>query len=171
MKNQSTFVKTEKDRPSTFGWLQFEKKELQELQKLAIRSPSAMGVLIYLTNNMSRSNALAVSQTVLSTHVGISVRSVASAVKTLSEHNFIEVVKVANLCVYRINSRVAWQGNRGERFACFSADIIAVEAEQDAKTMDNIMPLKPVPQLGDGERLVVGNESIDPPDQNEMHLP
>lgn len=171
MKNQPALVKTENDKPSTYGWLQFEKKGLQELQKLAIKAPSAMAVLIYLTNNMSRSNALAVSQAVLAQHVGISVRSVAGAIKTLSEHNFVEVIKVANLCVYRINSRLAWQGNRGERFACFSADIIAVEAEQDAKTMGNLTPLKPVPQLGDGERLVVGNEAIDPPDQQEMDLP
>jgi hypothetical protein len=171
MKNSAAIVKTGNDKASTFGWLQFEKKGLQELQKLAIKSPSAMGVLIYLTNNMSRSNALALSQTVLAKHVGISVRSAASAVKTLADHNFIEVIKVANLCVYRINSRVAWQGNRGERFAYFAADIIAVEAEQDAKTMENSIPLKQVPQLGDGERLIVGNESIDPPDQQEMDLP
>lgn len=170
MKNQPAVVKTEKDKPSTFGWLQFEKKGLQELQKLAIKSPSAMGVLIYLTNNMSRSNALAVSQAVLAKNVGISIRSAAGAVKTLIDHNFIEVIKVANLCVYRINSRVAWQGNRGERFACFSADIIAVEAEQDAKTIANKTPLKPVPHLGGGERLMVSNETIDPPDQQEMNL-
>jgi hypothetical protein len=171
MKSQRAIVKTEVDKPSTFGWLQFEKKGMQELQKLAIKSPSAMGVLIYLTNNMSRTNALAVSQAVLAKHVGISVRSAAGAVKTLTDHNFIEVIKVANLCVYRINSRLAWQGNRGERFACFSADIIAVEAEQDAKTIGKTTPLKPVPHLGDGERLVVGNEAIDPPDQQEMNLP
>ena len=171
MKKQTAVVKTDDDKPSTFGWLQFEKKGLQELQKLAIKSPSAMGVLIYLTNNMSRYNALAVSQAVLAHHVGISVRSAAGAVKTLTEHNFIEVIKVGNLCVYRINSRLAWQGNRGERFACFSADIIAVEAEQDAKTLDNKKPLKTVPYLRDGERLIVGNEAVDPPDQQEMNLP
>lgn len=171
MKNQAALVKTEKDKPNTFGWLQFEKKGLQELQKLAIKAPSAMGVLIYLTNNMSRTNALAVSQAVIANHVGISVRSTASAVKTLCDHQFIEIIKVGNLCVYRINSRLAWQGNRGERFACFSADIIAVESEQDSKYMDNLLPLKQVPQLGDGERLIVGNENIDPPDQQEMDLP
>ena len=171
MKNSSAVVKTNEDKPNTFGWLQFEKKALQELQKLAIKSPSAMGVLIYLTNNMSRSNALAVSQAVLAKHVGISVRSAAGAVKTLTEHNFIEVVKVANLCVYRINSRLAWQGHRGERFAYFAADIIAVESEQDPKMLDNKTPLKSLPQLGDGERLIVGNEQIDPPDQQEMDLP
>jgi hypothetical protein len=46
-----------------------------------------------------------------------------------------------------------------------------VEAEQDAKTLDNKKPLKTVPYLRDGERLIVGNEAVDPPDQQEMNLP
>ena len=57
-------------KPSGFGWLQFEKKGLQELQKLAIRSPAAMGTLLYLVNNMSRSNALVVSQTAIAAGIG-----------------------------------------------------------------------------------------------------
>ena len=56
-------------KPSGFGWLQFE-KGLQELQKLAIRSPAAMGTLLYLVNNMSRSNALVVSQTAIAAGIG-----------------------------------------------------------------------------------------------------
>ena len=62
-------------KPSGFGWLQFEKKGLQELQKLAIRSPAAMGTLLYLVNNMSRSNALVVSQTAIAAGIGQSVRA------------------------------------------------------------------------------------------------
>jgi hypothetical protein len=169
--NSTAIVKTEGDKPPTFGWLQFEKKGLQELQKLAIKSPSAMGVLIYLTNNMSRTNALAVSQGAIAKQVGISLRSAMSAVKTLTEHNFIEVIKVGNLGVYRVNTRLAWQGNRGERYAHFTAEIIAFESEQSPKTIDNETPLKPVPQMAAGERLLVGNEPIDPPDQQEMELP
>ena len=103
------------------------KKGLQELQRLALRAPMAMGVLLYLVNNMGRSNALAVSQGAMSKKLGISVRAVAGAVATLSNHNFIEVVKVGNMNVYRINSRVAWQGKRGERFAAFNAEILAFE--------------------------------------------
>lgn len=163
-------VKTEDDTPATFGWLQFEKKGLQELRRLSLRAPTAMAVLLYLTTEMSRSNALAVSQAVIAKKVGIGIRSVNSAVKTLTEHNFIEVIKVGNLGVYRVNTRLAWQGVRGERFAHFNAEIIAIEAEQD-REIDNRPALKPVPQMQDGERLLVGNENIDPPDQQEMELP
>ena len=70
----------------------------------------AMGVLLYLVNNMGRSNALAVSQGAMS-KLGISVRAVAGAVATLSNHNFIEVVKVEQH--ERLPNQqpcVAWQG-------------------------------------------------------------
>ena len=74
-------IKDENSKEGAFGWLQFEKKGLQELQRLALRAPMAMGVLLYLVNNMGRSNALAVSQGAMS-KLGISVRAVAGAVAT-----------------------------------------------------------------------------------------
>lgn len=166
----SAIVKTEDSRPSTFGWLQLEKKVGQELQKLAVKHPAAMGTLLYLANNMGRNNALAVSQAVIAKKVGISLVSVSRAIKLLDNHRFIEVVKVGNLCIYRVNTRVAWQGNRGERFAYFTADVIAFEREQSYE-LDSKDPLKQVPVLDAGERLFVGNEAIDPPDQQEMELP
>ena len=52
-------VKTEDEKPATFGWLQFEKKGLGELRKLATKAPTAMSVLLYLAQNMSRTNAIA----------------------------------------------------------------------------------------------------------------
>ena len=158
-------------KPSGFGWLQFEKKGLQELQKLAIRSPAAMGTLLYLVNNMSRSNALVVSQTAIAAGIGAKRESVNRALKYLREHNFIQSVKAGGATVYVVNSKVAWQGNRGERYAAFGADVLAIEAEQEQDLIDDPRPLKSVPKLMEGERLLVGNEPIDPPDQGELELP
>jgi DNA-binding Lrp family transcriptional regulator len=165
-----SIIVSEDQRPATFGWLQLEKKVGQELQKLAVKHPAAMGTLMYLANNMGRNNALAVSQSVISKKVGVTIASVNRAIKTLDKHRFIEVVKVGNLCVYRVNSRVAWQGNRGEKYAYFSADIIAFEGEQSAN-LEVLEPLKKVPVLHDGERYLMSNDPIDPPDQQEMELP
>lgn len=158
-------------KPSGFGWLQFEKKGLQELQKLAIRSPAAMGTLLYMVNNMSRSNALVVSQTAIAAGIGAKRESVNRALKYLREHNFIQSVKAGGATVYVVNSKVAWQGNRGERYAAFGADVLAIEAEQEQDLIDDPRPLKSVPKLIEGERLLVGNEPIDPPDQGELELP
>lgn len=159
-----------KEKPNTFGWLQFEKKGLKELQKLATSSPAAMGTLMYMLNNMSRSNALVVSQKAIATELGLSIKSIGNSVKLLTEHHFIETIKVGNTSVYVVNSRVAWQGERGARYAAFGADVIALEIEQSGP-IDDLKPLKSVPRLHEGERLLVLNEPTEPPDQQELDLP
>lgn len=159
-----------KEKAATFGWLQFEKKAMKELQDLSMRSPPAMGTLMYMVTRMSRSNALVVSQQAIATELNTSRETVNKAIRFLSSHNFIQVIKAGGSSVYVVNSRVAWQGERGARYAAFGADVIAIEAEQTSE-LDNMPPLKGVPKLHEGERLMVGNEAIDPPDQGELDLP
>ena len=163
-------VPLEKEKPATFGWLQFEKKALKELQEMAMKAPAAMGTLMYMVNRMSRSNALVVSQQAIANELKCSRVTVNGAVRYLVQHNFVQVIKAAGASVYVVNSRVAWQGIRGERYAAFGADIIAMESEQTGQ-LDDLPPLKGVPILHDGERVLVGNEEGPPPDQQEMHLP
>lgn len=158
------------EKPATFGWLQFEKKAVRELQDLAMRSPAAMGTLMYMVTNMSRSNALVVSQQAIATGLKCSRVTVNQAIKYLVEHNFVQVIKAGGSTVYVVNSRVAWQGERGARYAAFGADVIAVETEQTGP-IDDLPPLKGVPKLHEGERLLVGNEATEPPDQGELDLP
>lgn len=157
------------EKPATFGWLQFEKKALKELQNLAIKSPAAMGTLMYMVNRMSRSNALVVSQQAIADELHIKRESVNRAIKHLVDHNFVQVIKAGGASVYVVNSRVAWQGDRGSRYAAFGADVIALESEQTGQ-IDDLPPLKGVPKLHEGERLLVGNERIEPPDQGELDL-
>jgi len=158
------------EKPATFGWLQFEKKAMKELQVLAIKSPVAMGTLMYMVNRMSRSNALVVSQQAIANELGIKRESVNRAIRHLTDHNFVQVIKAGGASVYVVNSRVAWQGDRGARYAAFGADVIALETEQTSE-LDNLPPLKGVPRMHEGERLLVGNEAIEPPDQGELELP
>lgn len=159
-----------KEKPATFGWLQFEKKAMKELQDLSMRSPAAMGTLMYMITRMSRSNALVVSQQAIATELKTSRQTVNGAIRFLTEHNFVQVIKAGGSSVYVVNSRVAWQGERGGRYAAFGADVIAIEAEQTGE-LDDLPPLKSVPKLHEGERLMVGNEPIEPPDQGELDLP
>lgn len=163
-------VPLEKEKAATFGWLQFEKKAMKELQDLSMKSPPAMGTLMYMVTRMSRSNALVVSQQAIADELKCSRVTVNVAIRFLVQHNFIQVIKAGGSSVYVVNSRVAWQGDRGARYAAFGADVIAIESEQ-AGDLDNLPPLKSVPKLFDGERLLVGNEEGPPPDQQEMELP
>lgn len=164
-------VPLQKEKPPTYGWLQFEKKAIGELQKLSMKSPAAMGALMYLVNHMSRSNALVVSQAAIAEGIGATRQTVNGAIRYLAQHNFIQIVKAGGATVYVVNSRVAWQGERGARFAAFGADVIAIESEQAEGVIEDTRPLKGVPQLVEGERLLVSNEPTDPPDQQEMELP
>jgi len=166
----NAIVPLEKEKPNTFGWLQFEKKALKEIQDLAMRSPPAMGTLMYLVNHMSRSNAIVVSQQAIAAELRTSRVTVNKAIAFLVAHNFIQIVKAGGNSIYIVNSRVAWQGERGARYAAFGADVVALEREQD-RPIDDLPPLKGVPKLFEGERLLVGNEAIDLPDQQEMELP
>lgn len=159
-----------KEKPPTFGWLQLEKKAAGALSKLAMKSPPAMATLMYMVNRMSRSNALVVSQGAIAKDIGTSRETVNKAIRLLADHNFVQTVKVGGSSVYVVNSRVAWQGERGARYAAFGADVIALESEQD-HPIDDLPPLHSVPQIQPGERVLVGNEPIDPPDQGELSLP
>jgi hypothetical protein len=71
-----------------------------------------------------------------------------------------------------VNTKVAWQGRRGARFAHFHADIIAYENEQPkGKDLDDKEPLMQIPTAEPGERILVTNAPKEPPDQQEMELP
>ena len=87
-------------KPNTFGWLQIEKKSASELKRLAIKSPIAMGSLMYMVERMSRSNSLMVGQEVIAADLGVSARSVSAAIALLDKLQFIEVTKVGTGYVY-----------------------------------------------------------------------
>jgi hypothetical protein len=162
----------EKEVPPTFGWLMVDKKPIQALKKLAIAHPIAMGCLMHFVENMSRSNAYMASQKSIADQLGVSTIAIKKAVAVLENSRFIQIVKIGTANAYVVNTKVAWQGRRGERFAHFHADIIAYENEQQkGKDLDNDEPLIQIPSAKPGERVLVGNEPIDPPDQQEMELP
>jgi len=126
---------------------------------------------MHMVENMSRSNAFMASQQSIAKALGVSTVGVKKAVAVLESSKFVQVIKIGTTNAYIVNTRVAWQGNRGARFAHFNADIVAYEYEQRGVDLDDTSPLNQLPVLEDGERLLVGNEEIDPPDQQEMELP
>ena len=171
MTNVSVPVR-ENESPPTFGWLMMDKKPIQALKRLAIEHPIAMGCLMHFVENMSRSNAYMASQQSIGKALGVTSRAVKTAVSVLQEARFVQVVKIGTANAYIVNTKVAWQGNRGARFAHFHADVVAYENEQPAgREIDDDTPLIPLPVLEEGERLLVNNDEIDPPDQGEMLLP
>ena len=143
-----------KDKVNTFGWMQIDKASLAGFEKLALQSPIALAVLLWMAQRMTRTNGLVVGQKTIAESIGKTERSVCTAFALLDKLNFIERIKVGTGFAYRVNSRVFWQGRRGERYAHFYAHVIAIESEQSS-SIDGRTPLKTVPHL---QKIVGDNE-------------
>ena len=70
--------------------------------------------------------------------MGLAPRTVQNTITVLRDCTFVQVLKSGNVNVYIINSRVAWQGERGMRYASFNAQILVDESEQ-AKPVDELI--------------------------------
>ena len=166
----------EKDgRGQQQGWLQVDKKVHQKMWQFGLKNPTGLAVLHFLTSRLHRgTNGVVMSYAAMAAAMGIADRTAKTAVAALADARFIQILKSGKSNVYIINSQVAWSGVRGARFAAFSAEILVSEEEQATSVdqlIDESKALNEVPQLFGGERLLVGNEELDPPDQGELNLP
>ncbi|WP_321940075.1 replication/maintenance protein RepL [Paraburkholderia sp. J8-2] len=153
------------------GWLQVEKQTLRAITALSIKHPVAAGMLHLLASKMNRTNAVVISKRAIADELGVTERSVERAVVVLKDGKWVQVAKAGTQNVYIMNSRVYWQGARGARFANFYAAVTLTEKDQAAGEVDDKSELRQIPVAGDGERYLVGNEQLPPPDQQEMELP
>ena len=157
------------------GWLQVDKRAHQKMWQFGLKNPTALAVLHFLISRMHRgTNGVVMSYAAMAQVMGIADRTAKTAIAALAEANFVQILKSGKSNVYIINSQVAWQGVRGARFAGFNAEIVISEGEQVEpvdKLIEDAQKLATVPQLLEGERLLVGNEQLDPPDQGELELP
>lgn len=113
------------------GWLQSDKQAHESMWRLSIKSPAAITVLHFMISQLARgTTGVIISAPAMARKLGISERSVKSAVKLLKEMKFVQILKSGNTNAYVINSRVAWQGKRGFRYASFNAQIMVDEFEQ-----------------------------------------
>ena len=162
-------------RGNVQGWLQVDKRVHQTMWQFGLKNPTALSVLHFLTSRLARgSNGVVMSYAAMSSAMGIAERTSKNAIAALAQAKFIQILKSGKSNVYIINSQVAWSGVRGARFAAFSAEILVSEEEQATSVdqlIDESKALNEVPQLFGGERLLVGNEELDPPDQGELNLP
>ncbi len=159
------------------GWLMSDKKAHQAMWRFGVKpgNGTAIVVLHFLTSRLHRgTNAVVISFEAIAKTMSLSEKTIKTAIKKLAEAKFIQILKTGKSNVYVVNHQVAWQGPRGARFAAFGAELMVHEAEQDT-TVDQLIKdaetLESVPIMDIDERLLVGNEDVDPPDQQEMELP
>jgi hypothetical protein len=103
--------------------------------------------------------------------MGISARTAQAAVAVLQQNKFVQILKSGNANVYVINSKVAWQGHRGMRYASFNAQLIVDEQEQVKKLEDLVHDaeeLLEVPVMGMEPEDEEGKTIDMDPDQKEL---
>ena len=142
-------------------------KNLRALQK---ENPSAALLFSVIRENMQiGTNAVAISNTAFCKLIGKSRATVTRAIKHLTEHNYVQVIKVGTTNTYVVNEQVAFAGNPGQRKAVFSATVVAHECEQD-EGWNEVKKLKAIPVIYEDERVILGNEELPPPDQKDIDL-
>ena len=119
----------------------------------------------YMCAYMGDQNALVISQAVLAKRLGVSTRTVATAISDLAASQWIQVVRLGKgkECAYVVNDRVAWDKPRGKlNLSLFSAQVVADADDQDELEGPD---LKRIPVLFPGERQLPTGPGEDPPSQ------
>lgn len=147
------------------GWVQTDKKAHEAWARFTLMKPTASALLHYMCAYMVDQNALVVSQAVLAKRLGVSTRTVATAISDLAANQWIQVVRLGKgkECAYVVNDRVAWDKPRDRlSLSLFSANVVA-DAE-DQEELDG-PPLKRIPVLFPGEQQLPVGPGEDPPSQ------
>lgn len=165
MRNSSAPPEIQKQR-----WLQTERKTHEAWGRFTISKPAASAVMHTLCAMVGEGNAVVVSQAILAKALGITDRTVRTAIKALEEGNWLQVVRIGKgkESVYVINDRVVWGEKRSNlRLSRFSATVIADYEDQDAGSLTNA-PLYQLPAMfGDEAQLPTG-PGEDPPSQPSL---
>ena len=149
-------------------WVQVERKASEAWARLCVKKPSAAAVLHHLVANMGHQNAVVIPQKVLAKLIGVSDRTVRTAIADLVADKWISVVKLngpGTVAAYVVNDRVAWGQRRDQLcLSVFSATIVADRDDQD-ETLLGHADLRRIPTLYPGEQQLPTGPGEDPPNQ------
>jgi hypothetical protein len=116
---------------------------------------------------MGHQNAVVIPQKLLAQMLGVTDRTIRTAVADLQAENWIQVVRIGKgrEAAYVVNDQVAWGQPRDQlRLSVFSATIVADAADQDPQTLEH-RDLRRIPTLYPGERQLPTGPGEDPPSQ------
>ena len=152
------------------GYYMMSRQAEKNLRALQKANPTASLIFSVIRENMQiGSNAVTVSNSALCQIVGKSRATVTRAIKHLSTHNYVQIIKVGNVNTYVVNEQIALAGSAGQRKAIFSATVVAHECEQE-EGWDQVKKLKAVPVIYEDERVILGCDELPPPDQQDLSL-
>lgn len=147
------------------GWVQTDKKSHEAWARFTLKKPTASALLHYMCAYMADQNALVIPQSVLAKRLGVSTRTISTAVSDLAANQWVQVVRLGKgkECAYVVNDRVAWDKGRDKlNLSLFSATVVA-DAEDQLEIEGP--ELKRIPVLFTGERQLPTGPGEDPPSQ------
>lgn len=156
------------------SWVQTERSGHEAWARLSIKSPLAAAVMHVLVARMGSKNALVVSQKTLAKIVGVTDRSIRTAISVLVDQRWVQVVKIngpGTVAAYVVNSAVAWsQARENLHLAAFSATVIADKDDQIAGIDHEFIhrELRKIPMLYSGEMQLPSGPGEDPPSQPDL---
>ena len=136
---------------------------------LIAQKPSAAMLLHHLVARMGPQNAVVISQKTLAKLLGVSDRTIRTAVKDLVSGCWIQVVRIngpGTVAAYVVNDRVAWGQKRATKphLSTFSAMVVADIKDQPPETLSH-EDLRTIPTLYPSEQQLPSGPSDDPPSQ------
>lgn len=151
-------------------WVQVERAAMERWSQLAISNPRAAAIMMLITAQMGRHNALVASQATLAKMADCGLNTLKRALAVLRDGNWIEVRQIGptgTACAYVVNDRVAWSGKRdGIRYSLFSAAVLISDTDQpDQNEMGAQPPLEQIPAMRPGEQQLPVGSGLEPPTQ------
>ena len=152
-------------------WVQTERAAHEAWAGLSARKPRAAQLLHHFVAVMGERNAVVISQKTLAKMLGVTDRTVRSAIADLVAERWISVVKLngpGTVSAYVVNDRVAW-GERRDNLplSVFSATVVADQEDQDGALLGH-GELRRIPSLYPGEMQLPSGPGQEPPSQPNL---
>lgn len=150
------------NQKKNIDFVQLYKKELKQLRGLVRLNPTAAQLLFLFVEKMNKQNAVLMSYKTLEQITKKTRQTCSKAVKDLREANFINIVKIGNVNAYVVNSNVFWSTDNAikEKFAMFTATVVACGADQDVDFEDwSNIKLKQIPIIFPGEKIIINGDN------------
>lgn len=165
----------EKDRErKNLNFVQFDRRSMAAHRALIRKSPLAAELLTLFAELMDRKNALVISYRAMEEITGYKRSSIGKAIKVLKEGKWVQALRVGSASAYVVNSCAFWSTwANGKSYSHFSAAVV-LSAEEQKDSVEKMKSIKlqrmPIMYADEGERPVIGNEELPPPDQQDLDL-
>ena len=161
------------EKNPTGSWVQTERAAHEAWASLISKAPKAAQLMHILTARLGDHNAVVISQKTLMQLMSTSRRTVQRAIAVLVDEHWLEIRQIGDrgtVNAYVVNDRVAWTGKRdGIRYSLFSATVIISDKEQpDNEELNNLEPLRPLPNLYRGEQQLPSGDGLPPPSEPSL---